>query len=47
MVVDARSDRAGAITAETDPRITRVGKRLRKTKLDELPQLWNVVCAEK
>ena len=33
-------------TSNDDPRITRVGKLLRATKLDELPQLWNVLKGE-
>jgi len=45
MVVDA--DKIGAqITAGRDPRITRVGALLRKTKIDELPQLWNVLVGD-
>ncbi|GBC90646.1 UDP-N-acetylgalactosamine-undecaprenyl-phosphate N-acetylgalactosaminephosphotransferase [bacterium HR14] len=36
----------GAITAGHDPRITRVGRFLRATKLDEIPQLWNVLKGE-
>lgn len=36
----------GPSTADDDPRITRVGKFLRKYKLDELPQLINVLKGE-
>ncbi len=32
-----------AVTSAGDPRITRVGSILRRTKFDEVPQLWNVI----
>ena len=34
------------ITAENDPRITKLGAFFRKTKIDELPQLWNVLLGQ-
>lgn len=43
MVVDAPA-RGPVITIGQDPRITRVGAWLRRTKLDELPQLIDVLC---
>lgn len=42
MIDQAEADGIPQVTADNDPRVTKVGHWLRKYRLDELPQLWNI-----
>jgi lipopolysaccharide/colanic/teichoic acid biosynthesis glycosyltransferase len=46
MVPDAEARTGPVQAAENDPRITRVGRVLRATAMDELPQLWNIFAGD-
>ncbi|WP_166802308.1 exopolysaccharide biosynthesis polyprenyl glycosylphosphotransferase [Microvirga pakistanensis] len=43
MYVEASDPHASRQTSKRDPRVTRVGRFIRRTSIDELPQLWNVL----
>ncbi len=43
MVADAEADGEARWASPEDPRVTRVGKWMRRTRLDEMPQFWNVL----
>ena len=51
IIYKLRSMRADAVggedfTSENDPRITRIGAFIRKYRIDELPQIWNIIRGE-
>ena len=46
MVPDAEARTGPVQAAEHDPRVTRVGRLLRATAMDELPQLWNIFAGD-
>jgi lipopolysaccharide/colanic/teichoic acid biosynthesis glycosyltransferase len=46
MSVDAERLRSDGVVEANDPRITRIGAFLRRTAIDELPQLWHVLTGE-
>lgn len=46
MIPDAEKETGPVLARANDPRVTRVGKFLRATRLDELPQLFNVLKGE-
>jgi lipopolysaccharide/colanic/teichoic acid biosynthesis glycosyltransferase len=45
-MIDGAEEKGPALSSENDPRITKWGKVMRKWRIDELPQLWNILTGE-
>ena len=46
MVVNAESRTGAVLAGKDDDRITKVGRFIRSTRIDELPQLWNILMGD-
>jgi lipopolysaccharide/colanic/teichoic acid biosynthesis glycosyltransferase len=46
MIPDAEARTGPVQASENDPRVTRVGRLMRSTAMDELPQLWNIFAGD-
>jgi lipopolysaccharide/colanic/teichoic acid biosynthesis glycosyltransferase len=45
-MIEGAEKNGPALSSENDPRITKWGKLMRKWRIDELPQLWNILVGE-
>jgi len=46
MFIDAERETGPVLAVKNDPRVTSIGRILRTTRIDELPQLFNVLCGQ-
>lgn len=46
MIVDAEKHTGPVLATENDPRITKIGRFMRKTRIDELPQFFNILAGD-